>query len=97
MNDIVGLNTRVFELAAAGACQVVDYKEDLPALFKPGEEVVVYRDLPELRRLLDHYLAHPDEARELGANGLRRALAEHTLRHRLGEMLTAVQARFGRR
>jgi spore maturation protein CgeB len=95
MNDIVGVNTRTFELAAAGACQVVDLKDDLPALFKPGEEIVTYRDLAELRRQLDFYLAHPDEARAMGANARRRALAEHTLRHRVEEMLGAVNDRFG--
>jgi spore maturation protein CgeB len=97
MNDIVGVNTRTFELAAAGACQVVDWKEDLPALFTPGREVLAYRDLAELRRLLDYHLAHPDEAREIGQQALKRALAEHTLRHRLEEMLAVVEQRFGRR
>ena len=86
MNDVVGVNIRTFELAAAGACQVVDLKDDLGALFKPGEEVVAFRDLGELRRQLDYYLAHPDEARAIGANARRRALAEHTLRHRLEEI-----------
>jgi spore maturation protein CgeB len=93
MNDIVGLNTRAFELAAAGACQVVDFKEDLGTLFKPGEEVLAYRDLAELRRLLEHHLAHPDEARAIGDNARRRALAEHTVRHRVEEMLAVIQAR----
>ncbi len=97
LNDIVGVNIRAFELAAAGACQVVDLKEDLGTLFKPGEEVVAYRDLGELRRQLDYYLAHPDEARAIGANARRRALAEHTLRHRIEEMLAAVEQSFGRR
>src|SRR5205809_1018497 len=59
MNDIVGVNTRTFELAAAGACQVVDAKDELGPLFKPGDELLVYRDLAELRRLLDHFLARP--------------------------------------
>ena len=36
MNDIVGVNTRTFELAAAGACQVVDLKEDLPTSSSPA-------------------------------------------------------------
>jgi spore maturation protein CgeB len=94
MNDIVGVNTRTFELAAAGACQVVDLKQDLRHLFKPGEEVVGYRDLGELRRLLDFHLAHPDEARAIGDNARRRALAEHTLRHRIEEMLATVNDRF---
>ncbi|MBI3634620.1 MAG: glycosyltransferase [Candidatus Rokubacteria bacterium] len=96
MNDIVGVNTRTFELAAAGACQVVDGKEDLATLFKPGEEVVTYRDLGELKRHLDHYLLpRPDEARAIGENARRRALAEHTLRHRIEEILAVVKQRFG--
>ena len=97
MNDIVGVNTRAFELAASGACQVVDLKEELPALFTPGEEVVAYRELDELRRQLDYYLAHPDEARAIGENAQRRALKEHTLRHRIEEMLAVMERRFGRR
>lgn len=94
--DVCGVNLRTFELAASGACQVVDLKEDLPSLFKPGEEVLAYRDLSELRRLLDYYLDHPDEARAIGENARRRALAEHTLRYRIEEMLLAVEDRFGR-
>jgi spore maturation protein CgeB len=91
MNDIVGVNTRAFELAAAGACQLVDAKEDIARLFKADEEVLTYRDLGELRRLIDHFLAHPDEARAIGENGRRRALAEHTLRHRLDAMLDVLR------
>ena len=91
MNDIVGVNTRAFELAASGSCQVADFKEDLATLFKPGEEVLVYRDLGELGRLLDHYLSRPDEARAIADNARRRVLAGHTLRHRVEEMLTVLQ------
>jgi spore maturation protein CgeB len=97
MNDIVGVNTRAFELAAAGACQVVDLKEELPALFKPGDEVVAYRDLDELKKHLAYHLAHPDEARAIGENARTRALKEHTLRHRIEEMLAVVEQRFGKR
>jgi spore maturation protein CgeB len=95
LNDIVGVNLRTFELAAAGAAEVVDFKEDLTPLFKPGEEVIAYRDVAELRRQLDHYLARPEEARVIGDNARRRALAEHTLRHRIEEMLTVIESRLG--
>ncbi|HET8578698.1 MAG TPA: glycosyltransferase [Methylomirabilota bacterium] len=97
MNDIVGVNTRTFELAASGACQLVDLKEELTPLFTPREEVVAYRDLAELRRQLDYYLAHPDEARDIGQRALKRALREHTLRHRIDEMLDVIEKRFGLR
>ena len=93
----MGVNTRAFELAASGACQVVDLKEELPLLFTPREEVVAYRDLAELRRQFDYYLAHPDEARDIGQRALTRALREHTLRHRIDEMLDVVAKRFGAR
>ena len=96
MNDILGVNNRTFELAAAGACQVVDLKEDLATLFKPGEEIVAYRDLGELRRQLDYHLAHPDEAHAIGANARSRALAEHSARHRVQEMLAVMEQRWGR-
>jgi len=96
MNDIVGVNSRAFELAASGVCQVADLKEELPRFFTPGEEIVTYRDLAELRRQLDYYLAHPDEARDIGQNALKRALREHTVRHRIDEMLAVVGQRFGR-
>jgi spore maturation protein CgeB len=97
MNDIAGVNSRAFELAASGACQVADYREELASLFEPGREILTYRGPTELRRVVDYHLAHPDEARAIGQNGLKRALAEHTLRHRIDEMLSVVEQRFGRR
>ena len=75
----------------------MDHKDELPGLFTPGEEVVTYRDVEELGRQLDHYLAHPDEAREIGHNAQRRALKEHTLRHRVEEIIAVAEHRFGRR
>src|SRR5712691_5825924 len=83
MNDIVGVNTRTFELAASAACQMVDAKDELAHLFTPGQEAVVYQNLDELKRNLTYYLAHPDEARAIGENARKRALKEHTLRHRI--------------
>ena len=61
----------------------------------PGEEVLVYREVGELKRRLDDCLARPDEARAIGANARRRALAEHTLRHRIEEILAVINKRFG--
>jgi len=97
INDIVGTNTRTFELAAAGAGQIADAKDDLATLFKPGEELLTYRDLADLRRQLDHYLARPEEARAIGENARRRALAEHTIAHRIAEIVATVETKFGRR
>ncbi|MGH7312078.1 MAG: glycosyltransferase family protein [Candidatus Rokuibacteriota bacterium] len=48
-----------------------------------------------MRGQLDYYLAHPEEARAIAESSRRRALAEHTLRHRIEEMLAVVDERFG--
>src|SRR5713226_4758491 len=97
MKDIVGVNNRAFEFAARGGGQVMDLKGELPGLFTPGEEVVAYRDLDELKDQIGYYLAHPDEARAIGDNAMKRALKDHTLRHRIEEILTVVEHRFGKR
>ena len=51
----------------------------------------MYHDLAELRQQLDHYLAHPDEARDIGERARKRALAEHTLRHRIEAMIAVLE------
>jgi spore maturation protein CgeB len=95
MNDVAGVNNRTFELAAAGACQLVDAKDDVAAVFKPGEEILTFGDVGELRHQLDHWLARPAEARTIGVNARRRALAEHTAGHRAREILAVLRERFG--
>lgn len=95
MNDIAGVNTRLFELAAAGACQLVDARDELAALFVPGEEILTFHDVGELRARLDDALARPDEARALGDRARRRALKDHTARHRVEEIIAVLRQRCG--
>ena len=40
---------------------------------------------------LAYHLDHPDEARDIGERARKRALAEHTLRHRIEEMLAVLR------
>lgn len=83
------LNPRTFELAGAGAFQLTDERGDLGRHFQPGREIETFSDLSECRRKAAHFLAHPDERREIAAAGRARALSEHTYAHR---MRTAVEA-----
>jgi spore maturation protein CgeB len=87
------VNPRTFELAACGAFQLVDERALLPPLLRPGVEVATFRDAAELRPLVEHYLAHPDERAAMAAAGRARVLAEHTYRHRMEALLEAVCAR----
>jgi spore maturation protein CgeB len=86
------LNPRTFELAGARAFQLVDARSDLAACFQPGAEIETFADLEECRRKIRHYLGHPDERREIAARAQRRALAEHTYRHRMQEALDVLRS-----
>lgn len=66
------LNLRVFEILAAGAGLLTDRLSagsGLPHLFADGRELATYADEAELAERARHYLAHPAEARALGAAG----------------------------
>jgi spore maturation protein CgeB len=87
------VNPRTFELAAAGAFQLVDERELLPPVFRPGAEVATFASAQELPDRVRHYLAHPEERAALAAAGRARALAEHTYVHRMETLLEAVCGR----
>ncbi len=81
------VNPRTFAIAACGALQMVDHRDHLAEHFTPGEELVVYQDIPQLHRLLRHHLDHPDETGAMARQAMLRAHAEHTYRHRAAQML----------
>jgi spore maturation protein CgeB len=86
------LNPRVFELAGAGAFQLVDERSALRDAFYPGREIETYRDLEECRRKISAWLAHPDERREQASAARRRALDEHTYAHRMQDAMRVIES-----
>ena len=88
--EVWGINARAFEIAGAGGFQMIDRRAGLSQLFKPGEEIVAFDDRDDLRGKIRRYLPAEAERAEIAAAGRRRALAEHTYRHRLELMLSTV-------
>lgn len=82
-------NSRVFELLGCGAFQMVDAKRDVKLLFESGRELVSFKDRDELLAQARRYLAAPDERAAVARRGREAALAKHTYRHRLTELLAA--------
>ena len=83
-----GANRRVFELAAIGTAQLCDAKADITRNFTEDREIVLFRTMAELHARATHLLENPAVRADLATAARRRALAEHTWRHRLVEMLT---------
>jgi spore maturation protein CgeB len=85
--EIYGANCRVFEIAGSGGFQICDRKKDIKELFEEDKEIVMFDTIDELREKFDYYLKHQDKAYEIGCNARKRALAQHTYKHRIKQIL----------
>jgi len=84
------VNQRVFEVAAIGVPQIVDYRADLPHHFEPGVHLLAFHDADGLRRGVRGVLEDPTTAAALGGAARRQALSRHTYMHRLKRVLEGV-------
>lgn len=81
------VNPRTFEIAACSAFQLVDAREEMDELFRVGEEIVTFSSIDELKEKCAYYLKHDAERNKIAARACVRANLEHTLQHRMQEML----------
>lgn len=91
------VNQRVFDVPAAGAFVLTDWREQMDELFEPGKEIICYREPGEVPELARWWLAHPDARRKVVAAGRKRVLACHTWEARLRTMLETLKQVFGSR
>ncbi len=82
-------NSRVFELLGCGACQLVDAKGDVRKLFQNGRELLWFENEAQLLELTRRWLSDDEGRRALGRRAREAALAQHTYRHRLTELIRA--------
>jgi spore maturation protein CgeB len=85
------LNCRAFEIAGAGGLQVIEHRPILATCFEPGKEVLAFRSYEELLAILHRARSAPREMDAIRAAGARRALAEHTYRHRLTRIFSDIK------
>lgn len=81
------INPRTFEIAACKGFQLLDQRSDLINLFNIGEELIVFNTLDELKDQIDYYLKYPDIRNRIASLSYERVLNEHTIEHRMQEML----------
>lgn len=81
------LNCRAFEVAGAGGLQLIEYRAAIEECFEPGKELLAFQTYEELLGHIDRAKNSPEEMVPIRRAGARRALAEHTYRHRLEVIL----------
>jgi spore maturation protein CgeB len=87
------VNPRTFELASAGAFQLVDNRSLLPELFDVGKELITFENANDLKEKISYYLNHDQERQEIAKRSRARVLREHTYQHRVRDMLSIIYSR----
>jgi spore maturation protein CgeB len=90
------LNCRAFETAGAGGLQFIEDRPSISECFDPGKEILPFSGMDELFEYLARARREPGWAASVRAAGARRALAQHTYRHRLESILRLVGLARGR-
>lgn len=88
------VNQRVFDVPAAGAFVLTDWRPQMEQLFEP-DEMACYREPEEIPELVRRYLSYPEERRKLAEAARKRVLSCHTWEHRLQEMLEHMRMVYG--
>ncbi len=85
-------SARTFEIALAGAFQIVDnvsWRHEAKQLF-PGDILQSFGSLREMNQLIDYWLPREKERRAIAEKTRKIVLARHTWKHRAESLLTEV-------
>jgi spore maturation protein CgeB len=85
-------NMRLFEATGVGTCLVTDYKENLPSLFFPDQEIVTYSSVEECTEKVRWLLNNPKRCQEIGQAGKSRTCREHTFIQRAIRLNEIIQS-----
>lgn len=80
-----GTNQRTFEIACAGAFQLVDYQKPIDELFKGN--IVTFNSSLDLVEKAKYYLTREEERNKLAEKAREIVINNHTYRHRIKKLL----------
>jgi spore maturation protein CgeB len=87
--EVRSANARLFEVAGIGGFQLSD-APGAADFFEPGVEIATFKGPKQLREMVDHFLAHPEERAAMAARAQRRAHRDHTFAKRLERIIETV-------
>ncbi|RAP77410.1 CgeB family protein [Paenibacillus montanisoli] len=81
-------NPRTFEIAACGALQLTDVRNDIVSFYTPGVDIVTYSSPQEMIDKIRYYLVNEEERKQIAMRGMYRTMREHTYGKRIERMLS---------
>ena len=82
-----GLPLRIFDILSCGGFLITNYQEEIPEIFTPGEDLVMYGSVDELIYLCGYYMDHKDEARQIARNGYDTLRTNYTYDKQMEKLL----------
>lgn len=86
-----GIPLRVLDVMSCGGFLLSNYQEELYEYFEPGVDLVVYHDVKEIVQLVQYYLTHEEERRQIARNGQRKIKELFGFEDRIQAMLGTLQ------
>lgn len=84
-------NMRMFEVTSVGSLLLTEHDDSVSRYFIPGEEVVTFKDIPDLIDKIYYYLEHEEERRAIAERGRLRCQAEHSLSQKVKRLYGILQ------
>lgn len=81
-----GLPLRIFDLMGAGGFVISNYQAEIPEMFIPDEDIVLYDSIPDLLDKIGYYLEHDEERKQIAKNGHEKVKMCHSYDVRLAQM-----------
>ncbi|MCR4674312.1 MAG: DUF3880 domain-containing protein [Lachnospiraceae bacterium] len=82
-----GLPLRIFDILSCGGFVLSNYQLEIPELFTPGEDLVMYGSQEEMDDLIAYYLEHEEERKAIAANGLETLKKNYTYEQQLSKLM----------
>lgn len=73
-----GMNMRLMEVPAAGACLLSDASLELEQTLSPGKDLLVYSNTDDFKQTLRHCLENPSACADIGRYGCQTVSAKYT-------------------
>lgn len=88
-----GVPQRVFDIMAVGGFVLSNYQEELEELFVPDKEIVLFRNLQELKQKAAYYLSHEKERIRIAIAGYQKVREKYNYANSLSNMIALVENR----
>lgn len=85
-----GIPLRVFEIMGSGGFLLTNPQSEFADNFTPNVDFVTYTSLDELPDIINYYLTHENERREIAFNGYKTINEKHSYTIRLDQILKTV-------